>query len=106
MDDPKLDTDAPPQNGEVQAIETAYAAATEESGDSQESSVADIEMTMADVAIADGPGADKSIKAEVKEVKLEDLFADDMESDEEFPSSRAPDIKASSSPVEAPASPV
>jgi DNA primase small subunit len=45
-----------------------------------------------------------AVDVEKQEVKLEDLFAD-VESDEEFPSSNAQDVKMSSSP-EAPASPM
>lgn len=62
----------------------------------------DHEMTIEDAGL-EGDGAD-SLKVEPKEVKLDDLFAD-VESDEEFSSWNAEDVKSSSSP-EAPASPL
>lgn len=61
----------------------------------------DLDITMGEA----GSIEDTKDGAEGKpEVKLEDLFAD-VESDDEFPSSSAQDIKVSSSP-EAPASPM
>jgi len=59
--------------------------------------------TSNEVAAAVGDSA-PAATIEKQEVKLEDLFAD-VESDEEFPSLNAQDIKMSSSP-EAPASPM
>lgn len=101
-----MSTDAAPENDEVKAVEsTLVAEVAEESGTSQGSDAADIEVTMADVAIADAITLDISIKGAVKsevtetEVKLEDLFAD-MDSDEEFPSSVGPAVKVASSPEE------
>lgn len=75
--------------------------ATMQNGDSQASNDADITM--------DEPHALPSVPSgqtedEKKEVKLEDLFAD-VESDDEFPSSRPAENKVSSSP-EAPSSPM
>jgi DNA primase small subunit len=65
----------------------------------------DMAMVKADVQSEEGAQAtDPSGHEEKQEVKLEDLFAD-IESDEEFPSSNAQDVKMSSSP-EAPASPM
>lgn len=66
----------------------------------------DQDMTMAEVdvqgeQVTQASNSNEQVK---QEVKLEDLFAD-IESDEEFPSSNAQDLKMSSSP-EAPASPL
>lgn len=63
----------------------------------------DEEMTTED-AIPDQRKEIEVAKAK-QEVKLEDLFADD-DSDEEFPSSNQQKVKVSSSPPEAPSSPV
>jgi len=74
---------------------------TVSNGDSQPVENAEEDITMAE------PGAQGDLIPDVivkPEVKLEDLFAD-IESDEEFPSSVAKEIKVASSP-EAPASPV
>ncbi|KAH8687456.1 DNA primase small subunit [Tricladium varicosporioides] len=66
----------------------------------------DQDMAMEDVGVQGEEAPISQIKEEVKiEVKLEDLFAD-FESDEEFPGSNGDDIKISSSPPEAPSSPV
>ncbi|KAI0017108.1 prim-pol domain-containing protein [Xylariomycetidae sp. FL0641] len=90
---------------------------TEPSKDSPAPAEADDKMADAPAQNDDGQAADNDIPmAETeptpettngdgkKEVKLEDLFAD-VESDEEFPSSRPKDEKASSPPI-APSSPV
>ncbi len=64
----------------------------------------DSQVTDGDVAMEDaGDAVTLPIKKEVKEVKLDDLFAD-ADSDEEFPSSRPKEELVSSSP-EAPSSP-
>lgn len=80
-------------------IEDAMADTTIEHGASQESND---DITMAEPhalpSTSNAAGGD-----EKKEVKLEDLFAD-VESDDEFPSSRPQEIKMSSSP-EGPSSP-
>lgn len=110
-DDSALNEDVSPQiqidNGETQVTEGTLTAETEEqNGATQATDSTDQDMTMADIGKAeeDLPSKDL-IKEETKpEVKLEDLFAD-MESDDEFPSSAAPEMKVDSSP-EAPASPV
>jgi DNA primase small subunit len=96
------------QNDETQTTENTPAPVTVTSNaDSQISDAVDQDMTMADAGVEGEevePGVE--VEAETKpEVKLEDLFAD-MESDEEFPSSNARDVKLSSSPPEAPSSPV
>ena len=63
--------------------------------ESQESNGTDITMAESDGDVVIPMVA---IKEEIKhEVRLEDLFAD-MDSDEEFPSSKVEDIKLSSSP--------
>lgn len=67
----------------------------------------DDEMAMVETKIEAGAAIEDrtaAIAPEKQDVKLEDLFAD-VESDEEFPSSNAQDLKMSSSP-EAPASPM
>ena len=64
----------------------------------------DTAMVEADTQDGEGALATDSNGHEKQEVKLEDLFAD-VESDEEFPSSSAHDVKMSSSP-EPPASPL
>jgi DNA primase small subunit len=76
--------------------------ASEHGEEDQDHEMAMIETSgePADVVEDSAPAA----AIEKQEVKLEDLFAD-VESDEEFPSSNAKDIKMSSSP-EAPASPM
>lgn len=63
----------------------------------------DEEMTTED-AIPE-QGKDTDVAKAKQEVKLEDLFADD-DSDDEFPSSNNQKVKVSSSPPEAPSSPV
>lgn len=64
----------------------------------------DQEMTMADPGVQGEDVADSNIKIELNLGNL--LFSDDdMESDEEFPSSKGVGVKISSSP-EAPASPM
>ncbi len=85
---------------------TLIAESQERNGDTQGTDSTDQDMTMVDIGKEDTePPPEEPIKAEPKtEVKLEDLFAD-MDSDDEFPSSAAPDVKVSTSP-EAPASPV
>jgi DNA primase small subunit len=70
--------------------------------DDKDNEMAMVETDIESKAAVEDPAAAKA--PEKQEVKLEDLFAD-VESDEEFPSSNAPDIKMSSSP-EAPASPM
>jgi DNA primase small subunit len=67
----------------------------------------DNDMTMVEAGVQGDTVVEASTNGEVvvkHEVKLEDLFAD-VESDEEFPSSNAQDVKMSSSP-ERPASPM
>jgi DNA primase small subunit len=68
----------------------------------QDDEMAMVETEFESGAAVEDPAAAKA--PEKQEVKLEDLFAD-VESDEEFPSSNAQDMKMSSSP-EAPASPM
>lgn len=63
----------------------------------------DEEMSTKD-AILD-QGEDTEVAKAKQDVKLEDIFADD-DSDEEFPSSNQQKVKVSSSPPEAPSSPV
>ncbi|KAL5323338.1 hypothetical protein ACEPPN_007872 [Leptodophora sp. 'Broadleaf-Isolate-01'] len=91
---------------ETQTTETTLTQETAaENGDTQESESADHDMTMADVAEADTV-PEVHVKPEIAaEVKLEDLFAD-MDSDEEFLSSTGQNLKITSSPPEAPPSPV
>jgi DNA primase small subunit len=72
-----------------------------EGADYSDSQDVEQDMTMADAGVQGQTIPAPEIK---QEIKLEDLFAD-IESDEEFPSSNARDIKISSSP-EAPASPM
>lgn len=62
----------------------------------------DEDITMADAGVQ-GEAIPKP--AAKPEVKLEDLFADDFDSDDEFPSTNPKEEKVSSSP-EAPQSPV
>lgn len=90
---------------EIQTTDAMTQETSTENGNSQDSEAADHDMTMADVAGTDTiPGT--LVKPEIKsEVKLEDLFAD-MDSDEEFPSSTGQNLKITSSPPEAPPSPV
>lgn len=75
-----------------------------ESEESQGAEDVDQEMTMADPGVQGEAVADSKVK---QEVNLGDLLFsdDDMESDEEFPSSKVEAAKISSSP-EAPASPM
>ncbi len=82
-----------------------------DSQDPREAAKAELEMV--DALAPNGHGqqtADDDVKMtgangdEKSDVKLEDLFAD-VESDEEFPSSRQDEVKPSSPPV-APSSPV
>ncbi|TVY36546.1 DNA primase small subunit [Lachnellula subtilissima] len=76
-----------------------------ENGITQGDEVADQDMAMEDVGVQGEKVLESAVKEESKlEVKLEDLFAD-VESDEEFPSSNALNVKPSS-PPEAPSSPV
>tara|TARA_R110002060_G_scaffold15581_13_gene21762 strand:+ start:1221 stop:1556 length:336 start_codon:yes stop_codon:yes gene_type:complete len=96
---------SPSAVAEISTIDAMTQETSTENGNSQDSEAADHDMTMADVAGTDTiPGA--LVKPEIKsEVKLEDLFAD-MDSDEEFPSSTGQKLKITSSPPEAPPSPV
>lgn len=104
--DPNIPAEADTDKGETQTTESTLTQETAaENGNTQESESADQDMTMADVA-----GAETTPKAPVKpeiapEIKLEDLFAD-MDSDEEFPSSTGQNLKITSSPPEAPLSPM
>ncbi len=76
--------------------------ASEREEEDQDHDMAMIETSdESDPAVGNSAITEASVKPEVK---LEDLFAD-VESDEEFPSSNAPDIKMSTSP-EAPVSPM
>lgn len=76
-----------------------------ENGNTQGDDVADQDMAMEDVGVQGEKVLESAVKEESKsEVKLEDLFAD-VESDEEFPSSTALNVKSSSPPA-APSSPV
>ncbi|KAK6071565.1 eukaryotic and archaeal DNA primase small subunit [Seiridium cupressi] len=75
--------------------------ATLQNGDSQASLDEDITMAEPDALPSASNGTNVQQK---KEVKLEDLFAD-VESDDEFPSSRPQENKLSSSP-ESPSSPI
>jgi DNA primase small subunit len=75
--------------------------ATMHNGDSQASVDEDITMAEPNALPSASDGANGEEK---KEVKLEDLFAD-VESDDEFPSSRPQENKLSSSP-EFPSSPM
>jgi len=94
------------ENGETQTTENTVVADTEEeNGNTQGEDATDQDMTMEDVGVQGEKVPEIAVKEEVKsEVKLEDLFAD-VESDEEFPSSTALNVKTSSSP-EAPSSPM
>jgi DNA primase small subunit len=76
----------------------------EASQDASEHEEEDEDHDMAMIETRDDAAAAVGDSAEKQEIKLEDLFAD-VESDEEFPSSNAQDIKMSSSP-ETPASPM
>jgi DNA primase small subunit len=91
--------------GETQMTEGTLMAESEgQNGDSQATDSPELDMTMADIGI-ESAVQDVQIKEDTKlDIKLEDLFAD-MDSDDEFPSSAAPDVKISSSP-EAPESPM
>jgi DNA primase small subunit len=92
------------ENDETQASENTAVADETENGDTQGEDATDQDMTMEDVGVQGEKVPEVAVKEETKpEVKLEDLFAD-VESDEEFPSSTALNIKTSSSP-EAPSSP-
>lgn len=92
-------------DGETQMTEGTLIAESEgQKGDTQATDSTDQDMTMADIG-NENEAQDSENKEDTKiDIKLEDLFAD-IESDDEFPSSAAPDVKISSSP-EAPASPV
>ncbi|TVY78329.1 DNA primase small subunit [Lachnellula suecica] len=98
--------EAPAENGETQASENTFVADAEaEVENTQGDETMDHDMTMEDVGVQGDIVPEVALKVEIKsEVRLEDLFAD-VESDEEFPSSNALNIKTSSSP-EAPSSPV
>jgi DNA primase small subunit len=101
--DPTISAEAGTDKGETQTTETSRTQEmAAENGNTHESEPADQDITMADVALV----TDASAKPEMApEVKLEDLFAD-MDSDEEFPSSTGPNLKITSSPPEAPPSPM
>ena len=94
------------ENGETQATENTVVADNEkDNGNTQAEDAADQDMTMEDVGVQGEKVPEVAVKEDIKsEVKLEDLFAD-VESDEEFPSSTALNVKTSSSP-ETPSSPV
>jgi DNA primase small subunit len=94
---------------EAQEPDTEMMETDVEASDASEHDEEDQDHEMAMIETSDQPAAVVGDSAPVaavekQEVKLEDLFAD-VESDEEFPSSNAQDIKMSSSP-EAPASPM
>jgi DNA primase small subunit len=74
-----------------------------QNGASHHTADSDVTMAEADADMKTTPGA-TAHGSETKEVKLEDLFAD-VDSDEDFPSSRPDGVKPSSPPV-APSSPV
>ncbi|KAH7382814.1 hypothetical protein BKA64DRAFT_606736 [Cadophora sp. MPI-SDFR-AT-0126] len=100
---PSVEVDAGKE--ETHTTDSTMTQETTENGNSQDSEAADQDMAMADLS-----GTEKGLEAPVKlemkpEVKLEDLFAD-MDSDEEFPSSTGQNLKITSSPPEAPPSPV
>ncbi|TVY46874.1 DNA primase small subunit [Lachnellula occidentalis] len=108
-DDMVVEPQPQAENGEPQTTgnpENPVLVNTEpENGNTQGDDVADQDMAMEDVGVQGEKVLDSAVKEESKpEVKLEDLFAD-VESDEEFPSSAAPNVKPSS-PLEAPSSPV
>lgn len=89
------------ENGDVQTPQETVPA-----GDSQMSDAMDHDMTIAEAGVQGQEIPEPVVMTEVKtEIKLEDLFAD-YESDEEFPSSNVNDLKITSSPPEAPLSPV
>jgi DNA primase small subunit len=93
------------ENAATQASENTAVADETENGDTPGEDATEQDMTMEDVGVQGEKVSENVVKEEIKpEVKLEDLFAD-VESDEEFPSSTALDIKTSSSP-DAPSSPV
>jgi DNA primase small subunit len=77
--------------------------ATLQSGDSQGSNE-DIVMVEPE-SLPSAPNGADDIKEEKKEVKLEDLFAD-VDSDDEFPSTRPDDDDKEFSSPEMPSSPV
>lgn len=95
---PEAKPSEPDVNMDVAATEEIHETAEEQSQDAED---ADNDMTMEEAGIQGEIVAEVEVK---QEVKLEDLFAD-VESDEEFPSSAAPDVKVSGSP-EAPPSPM
>ncbi len=86
-----------PQNADVHLEDVPLGDPALPNGDSQ---VSDGDVAMEDA----GDAAALPVKKEVKEVKLDELFVD-VDSDEEFPSSRPKDEPTSSSP-EAPSSPL
>lgn len=89
---------SPEKESPPAGIEEAMADTTIQNGASQTSNDDDDDITMAEPDALSS--ATNGASAEEKsEVKLEDLFAD-VESDDEFPSSRPQEIKMSSSPEE------
>ncbi|TVY30913.1 DNA primase small subunit [Lachnellula hyalina] len=109
QDDMVVEPQPQAENGETQntaSPEIPVVVNTEpENGSTQGDEVADQDMAMEDVGVQGEKVLESAVKEESKsEVKLEDLFAD-VESDEEFPSSAALNVKPSS-PPEAPSSPV
>ena len=109
QDDMVVEPQPQAENGETQntaSPENPVVVNTEpENGSTQGDEVADQDMAMEDVGVQGEKVLESAVKEESKsEVKLEDLFAD-VESDEEFPSSAALNVKPSS-PPEAPSSPV
>ncbi|TVY13814.1 DNA primase small subunit [Lachnellula arida] len=109
QDDMVVEPQPQAENAEAQttgSTENQVVVNTEpENGNTQGDDVADQDMAMEDVGVQGEKVLESAVKEESKsEVKLEDLFAD-VESDEEFPSSTALNVKPSS-PPEAPSSPV
>ncbi|TVY90510.1 DNA primase small subunit [Lachnellula willkommii] len=109
QDDMVVEPQPQAENAEAQTTESTenqVVVNTEpENGNTQGDDVADQDMAMEDVGVQGEKVLEPAVKEESKsEVKLEDLFAD-VESDEEFPSSTALNVKPSS-PPEAPSSPV
>ena len=91
--------DVATSNESVQAIEQDTATESQTlSNESQEGNTAEADITMAEVEANLPIHTAVSVKVETKhDVRLEDLFAD-LDSDEEFPSSKPQDNKLSSSP--------
>jgi DNA primase small subunit len=96
-----------PEAQEPEAEQMAMDVEPSQDASEQDEEDQDNDMAMVETSDEAAPAVGNSATVEAsekQEVKLEDLFAD-VESDEEFPSSNAQDIKMSSSP-EAPASPM